>query len=327
MSPATYIIEYANIRTNGILITKEYLNYTGSKQSYRETKHDITLEDSHVKRGLSAQAQRRAKMALYNLIAISPQRTIFNPVTKQKQPFRLVFITLTLSADQGQYADKQIKRELLNHFIVSAKRKFGMQNYVWKSESQLNGRIHFHITTDVFIHYQELRDLWNNVQNKFGFVDLFENIQKHRNPNSTDIRSVLKIRNLPGYIAKYMSKSGKYTKPLQKYIKLEQKRQVQEERNYSKLPRNYFRNLYRTIDGKNWGCSKNLLKKNEEFILLENEDLNTINFIQDTYPDRVYNDTYFSFVRLQDDELKQVLPFNWATNYYSHIENLKLHSN
>lgn len=112
------------------------------------------------------------------------------------------FVTLTLSSRQI-HCDKTIKRECLNHFLIYLNRHYGVRNYVWKAELQKNGNIHYHIITDKFIPHQELRELWNTAQNRLSYVDMFD----HSNPNSTDIHSLQRVKNVMAYVGKYMSKN------------------------------------------------------------------------------------------------------------------------
>jgi hypothetical protein len=111
------------------------------------------------------------------------------------------FITVTLSSRQV-HCDKTIKREVLNHFLIYLKRHYGVVNFVWKAELQENGNIHYHILTDKYIPHEELRAHWNNAQNRLSYVDMFE----HDNPNSTDIHSLRRVRNVMAYVGKYMAK-------------------------------------------------------------------------------------------------------------------------
>lgn len=119
---------------------------------------------------------------------------------------RHTFITLTLSSTQI-HCDKKINRELLNKFLIKAKRKWGVKNFIWKAEVQVNGNIHYHILTDRYIGHESLRLEWNNIQESLGYISRFEKKHHHRNPNSTDIHSLKKIKNVTAYIGKYMSKS------------------------------------------------------------------------------------------------------------------------
>ena len=152
--------------------------------------------------------------------------------------YKLTFITLTLPSPQI-HTDNEIKSTCLNHFLTVLRNKYSVDLYIWKAEKQENNNIHFHILTNRFIKWQELRNEWNNIINKLGYVDRYqakmkeffkdgfrmsENSQDKRpeaaqrsayyqnlltgftNPNSTDIHALYKIKNVAAYISKYISK-------------------------------------------------------------------------------------------------------------------------
>lgn len=133
------------------------------------------------------------------------------------------FVTLTLPGEQC-HNDKVIKRQCLNKFIQDLKRNQGVVTYFWRAEPQKNGKIHFHLLIDRQIHYMRVRFMWNNCIEPFGYIDQHEITHGNRNPNSTDIRSLKKVRNTKAYICKYVTKSEGG----------------------------------RAIDGRIWGCSDNL---------------------------------------------------------------------
>jgi hypothetical protein len=120
---------------------------------------------------------------------------------------RHTFITLTLASDQ-LHCDKTIKRELLNQFLIKAKRNYRVNNFVWKSELQKNGNIHFHLFSEGHTPHEQLRLDWNEVQQKLGYVERANNYHEGYNPNSTDIHELKKIRNVSAYVGKYMSKES-----------------------------------------------------------------------------------------------------------------------
>ena len=157
---------------------------------------------------------------------------------KQEITYKLAFITLTLSSVQD-VPDEIIKKAMLNHFLVEIKRKYNVENYIWKAEKQDNGNIHFHVLIDKYIYHDDVRKLWNSIQNKapFHYVDKYSikmqekykngfkpdnnstvsiEIQRKRfeigkntkwtNPNSTDIHALKSIKNAAAYITKYLSK-------------------------------------------------------------------------------------------------------------------------
>jgi hypothetical protein len=137
------------------------------------------------------------------------------------------------------HTDNEIKSNLLNQFLIEAKNKWKVKNYLWRAEKQKNGNIHFHILTDKFIPWNELRNVWNRIQNKLGYVDSYreEMLEFHKggfqvreallakwdyksqikaykagcasdwnNPNSTDIHSLRLISDTKAYVMKYVAK-------------------------------------------------------------------------------------------------------------------------
>jgi hypothetical protein len=126
-----------------------------------------------------------------------------NNKTNSKFNFRLGLVTLTLPCQQFS-SDKHIKREMLNAWLVYAKKYFGLTNYVWRAESQANGNIHFHIVVDVFIHYKLLRSSWNRICESKGYSCVVDGVN---DPNSTDIHSLASIRDVVKYMVKYCTKN------------------------------------------------------------------------------------------------------------------------
>jgi len=149
------------------------------------------------------------------------------------------FVTLTLPCKQ-LHDDNFIKREMLNHFLITAKRKYDVKNLFWRAEAQKNDNIHFHILFDNFVEWNMIRGHWNAILHKYGYIDLYRNNQKNfhklgftvreellpkwskekqekaykygvksnwNNPNTTDIHGLYKVKNIASYICKYMTKS------------------------------------------------------------------------------------------------------------------------
>jgi hypothetical protein len=73
--------------------------------------------------------------------------------------------------------------------------------YVWKLELQARGQIHFHILSDAFVHWKEVREKWNYIQGKYT------DILKGMDYNSTDIHAIYKASDVGRYISKYISKN------------------------------------------------------------------------------------------------------------------------
>lgn len=198
---------------------------------------------------------------------------------KNKINFKLTFITLTLSATQHN-TDEEIKSKLLNNFLTSARRKWNMKDYIWKAEKQENGNIHFHILSNNYIKHQELRAEWNKIQNKpgFNYVNLHsQNMQEYfkdgfrifinskrtieqqleayntnkainwTNPNSTDIHSLYKIKNISAYMSKYLAKAVTKTDRVKQLEKLYSDLQIQQDTFKSNEVRELFNPDYDNI--------------------------------------------------------------------------------
>jgi hypothetical protein len=126
---------------------------------------------------------------------------------KKNKEKKLSLITLTLSEKQ-KHTDLEIKRNMLNRFILVLQKKYGLQNYIWKAEYQKNGNLHFHIVVDIYIHHKSIRQEWNKIQLDNGYLDNYFKSFGNYNPNSTDIHSCKNAKNVRKYICKYLTKNG-----------------------------------------------------------------------------------------------------------------------
>lgn len=168
------------------------------------------LQDNRVKGVLSKTSAKKMRDLVTCWLNIV--RSI-NEIDGKKYDSLISFITLTLSSSQGDITDNEIKRELLNPFLIWLKQSKNVSTFIWKAEAQNNGNIHFHILVNKFIPWRDVRDKWNELQNKFFYIDQFEKKHGHRDANSTDIHGLYKdkndkpIRDIGSYLAKYMSKN------------------------------------------------------------------------------------------------------------------------
>lgn len=247
------------------------------KRSLAHRLNEINLRDNRTKGELSKKSQRKLSNAVNWLIASSKKQYVYDKQTDKRYAFRVNFITLTLPTTDHNISDHYFKSVMLHAFINAARYKFGLKNYVWKVETQANGNIHAHFTTDSFMHWQALRDCWNRILAKNGLLEVYQN--KHKSlsfnnylelyppsksrtikqirkafdfgvstnwssPNTTDVHAVFKVNDLAGYIAKYLSKND-------------------DDR--------------RLIKGRLWSCSTNLSHKNKlSMELLSNADYEAI---------------------------------------------------
>ena len=160
---------------------------------------------------VTASTQKRIATAVDIFLQRSQTRTVYNPVLGKDTKFRLSFITLTIAnptpipASEGHKALKS----WLQHFKRPwHKRKMSepMETYLWKAELQKREQLHYHIITNAWLHFAEIRRTWNDLQKARGWTQHYFLQQGHHDPNSTDVHSIFKIRDVKRYLTKYISK-------------------------------------------------------------------------------------------------------------------------
>jgi hypothetical protein len=154
----------------------------------------------------ATKSRKRLKNSLTNWIDTVTLARSFLKSKDLKPISQHTFITLTLSSKQI-HCDKILKRELLNKFLIQCSRDYNMKNFIWKAEVQGNGNLHYHILTEVYIPWRELRTKWNKIQDEFDYLADYKKKFNNTDPNSTDIHGLKKIKNVLAYVGKYMSKN------------------------------------------------------------------------------------------------------------------------
>lgn len=227
------------INPNYTLITPVYVFDNDKGYNYDRIKNLANNTFKKYTGEISKSSMVKLRFAISLLNYLSKPKKVLNNLTNTYYTFKISFITLTLPSPQNNISDNEIKNKYLNNFLIQSKNKYGMKDYIWKAETQENGNIHFHITTNIYYDHQKLRNLWNKILSNGPFINEFYEKNRHYNPNSTDIHSVKNIVNYENYMVKYMCKK-------------------EENR--------------RKIVGKIWDCSNSLNYKNR--LLLEDYDSN-----------------------------------------------------
>lgn len=159
-------------------------------------------------KSLSADSSRKLCKHVNKLMCIARTKRVYDIETKKSFKFKVNFITLTLASSQV-HSDLEIKRTVFIPFMELLQKSYGMRFYVWRAERQDNGNIHFHLVSDKYLPWSDLRNKWNKAQNKLGYVDRFYMKHGHYDPNSTDVHSAYDMDSVGGYISKYFSKNEK----------------------------------------------------------------------------------------------------------------------
>lgn len=259
-------------------------------------------------------AKKMIKATDYLLLMAKP-KGYHDRISGRSFQFKIAFITLTLPAAQF-HDDKTIINQCLNQFLIEIRKYYKVKNYVWRAEKQKNGNIHFHLLIDKFIPYQELRNRWNRILSKLGYIEEYRKAQLtwHKNgfrprpelfptwskkkqfeayqrgskihwssPNTTDIHSVRKIRNIKRYLIKYVTK---------------QETHFQIKGTNIKIP------IYQT--GRLWGCNHELSNitgaRSEIDSGLENE----LQKLIDSNDIHKYSDNYYTVIYIDVKKLEQL---------------------
>jgi len=293
----------------------------------KELNESFLLSSRKANGNVSIQAKRKLSKAIEYLITTATEKKVHERLTGKTVTFKIAFITLTLPSKQ-QHPDTEIINTCLNSFIIEIKKYYHVKNYVWRAEKQKNGNIHFHLIIDKFIPWSELRDRWNRIINKLGYVtryqeflktwhnagfklrkDLLKNwdeqaqrlaYQKGKtndfaNPNSTDIHSTKKIRNIKKYLTKYLTKN--------------------EQPENNQLTNNA---PHAKQTGRIWGCNHELSNIEGFKAEIDSEIADELRTILSTQKVHVYSTTYFSVYYLDYHDLKKLGAnqlFKYFANY------------
>lgn len=154
--------------------------------------------------------------------------------------FKLNFITLTIHSPKKMIDGKDGHKKCLEPLLLWLRRNYGMNLYVWKAELQERGQLHYHMTSNCFVPWKELRNKWNELQANAGYLNEYYEQNGHYDANSTDVHSVYKVKDMAKYLKKSIFKSYKQKSG---NIISEFKKSVQNTT---------------SIGGKVWDCSLNL---------------------------------------------------------------------
>lgn len=241
--------------TNCVTIRKNYVAayqvYTGSRASPL-IKRPTSTKTNNV---LSKKARQRLACAIELLTAAAQTKRLWWKDEARYVSFKLNFVTLTLPSNQV-HTDTEILNNVFQPFIRWWRDKNPNLLYVWKAETQDNGRLHFHVTTNSFIHWRTLRKAWNRHCEKLGYVSR----SGLDSPNSTDVHAVKNIKDLCAYLSSYVLKKDVYKANLKRYHRRFSKQLKSLPESEFRLPRKYLSSLKRKVTCKLWDASKLLLE-------------------------------------------------------------------
>jgi hypothetical protein len=299
--PSFDIIPKISIHPDSINVYNE-IHWTPFQPGKPRVDH-LKLSDKKTHGKVSAQAHRKVNKAINYLLYMADSKQLPNTAHGKNYNFKIAFITLTLPSCQV-HSDDEIKSLLLNQFFVELRLRHKVKNYLWRAEKQKNGNIHFHVLVDKFVPWSDLRDRWNRICNKLGYVDRYRDqmiafhssgfkVRKEllskweykaqvkaykagkandwNSPNSTDIHSLYKISKVKAYISKYCTKNDTNAE----------------------------------VNGRLWGCNYELTDIKGAVMELDYELKSELNEIIKEYKPKIYTSDYFSVIYISSQTLQQ----------------------
>lgn len=215
------------------------------------------------KGGMTQGVRKRMAQAVTIMTQAIRPKWITNPATGKMQFHRFSFITLTIACNSRNLTALQGYDMLLNHFLdwmtrTAAERCPALKTYIWKAEFQERGQLHYHITTPGYVHYKEIRQVWNRLQREAGLLGEFAAEYGHFDPNGTDIHDVRNVRQMDRYMIKELNKSidAAINKQIAEIRALERAGALSAEDAREKIDE--ARGQEVRTQGRVWGCSEDL---------------------------------------------------------------------
>lgn len=249
-------MQVANIYPNRITITHQRVStyserfdkYINSKYGIAAPKKDDTSTENLKKKksslNLSKNSIRELRNSVNSIIFLSKPRTVYTPSKKAIYNFRGSLVTLTLPSEQYT-TDVELKK-CLDLFLQDIRRAYKVKNYIWRSELQDNGNIHFHIVLDKYIYHKVIRNYWLKALRHTSYVSSYQKkfinmsfhdykmlrlndarmssrpeAESHKLivrayaygkrtkwllPNCTDVKSIYNVNQMSAYVSKYLAK-------------------------------------------------------------------------------------------------------------------------
>lgn len=251
---------------------------------------------------MSRKGKANVNLVIDWMVLLSKDKVSKNERFNSYFKWKINFVTLTLSSKQV-HSDKEIQKKLFSPMLDYIRKKYKVTMYFWRAEAQANGNIHYHLCTDVFIPWKELKYHWNRFQNKLGYIDAFEAKNKHRTPNSTDIHSLKNVKDIGAYLSKYCGKNSKgiqltITKK-EKGIRFLSPYKLSVSWVFPPPKAKFFRSIF----GKLWACSENLSKLKRTKMPCSDAISFELMTVAALYPSKIIDFDYCKYFKLGITEL------------------------
>lgn len=207
--PPVYIGQNLYIKPNYIVSIPEF-HSDNKVTSVKNLENQKNLKDNKRKGRLSRKSIQNLRNSINWLCIAAKKKYVYDKKKNKSFFFKVNFITLTLPDTDKPITSNDLQNNLLNPFLTYLRKFYDLNNYIWRLEFQANGKLHVHIVTDMFLNLRVIKEGWNNLLDKNGYLENFYKENGHKQPNSTDIHATKKIKNMAAYLSKYMSKKNSF---------------------------------------------------------------------------------------------------------------------
>lgn len=235
-------VSHLSLKPSSIFATN-FVPDTTRKRSDSQKLNEVHLRNKKKRADMSKKSRANLFNASHWLHHSADWKEIYCVEEKKSFYFKTNFITLTIPSMKGEILSREFVETLwpkdsvgnckaltfcewyklsknlvnykqfqkcLNVFLTFFRRHAELGNYLWKIEPQANGQLHVHLSTDQFLHYRKVREVWNSILQREGLLDQYFAKFGNYNPNSTDIHSIKNGFDAAGYVAKYLSKNPNF---------------------------------------------------------------------------------------------------------------------
>ncbi len=237
----------------------QYIARTPAEQAdlnYRIREARLRVDYSHrdfsavkpIRHGFSPDAKKRMRNAIDNFALIfkgatQEDRNLLYFKAGDKWHIRKP-VCLTLTMPVQTITDKEVKRDLLIPMIQDLVRTYHVINYVWKSEAQERGVVHFHLIIDAYVDHWKIRNLWFKKLKAHGCNGKYDTAYKLS--KLVHLSAVDSLDDLADKLGKYFEGS--------------------EEENGDLRHKHKLGATVRKVEGRGWGCADNLKYKQLTFM-------------------------------------------------------------
>ena len=277
------------LRTNAIVFYYERDSY-GAGYDLTAIRRRNNLKNTKTYSGeITAGSKRRLAKCVDLMLQSNDSYTMINK-RGDAYRYKVSFTTLTISSKKN-ITHKEAYSKLLKPFLQWLTKTMKVTQYIWKEELQERGQIHFHLIINKFIHYKIIRNKWNYLQRKNGYLNDYVKEHGHYDANSTDIHGLKHVNNTKNYLLKYLLKKDKKTKK---------------------------------DKGKIWGASKELLNAKYFTIDFDTELQKRLYLLSTQRQLQEKTQDYFSYITVEGDYIRQLLKKDNLKNYMEHMEALHI---